>query len=61
MSRGDPQVVAAYHRATARHMLGYLFVAVVPPAVLFAVLWLVAGLTRRATPPTDGRPPEQGS
>jgi hypothetical protein len=61
MSRGDPQVVAAYDRATARHMLGHLFVAVVPPALLFAVLWLVAGLKRRASPPADGRPPGHGS
>jgi hypothetical protein len=61
MSRGDPQVVAAYDRATMRHMVGYLFVAVGPPALLFLVLWLVVGLRRPASPPMDGRPPGQGS
>lgn len=54
MSRGDPQVVAAYDRAVTRHMLQHLFAGVLPPALLFLLLWAIAGLRRPASARQNG-------
>ena len=58
MSRGDPQVVAAYDRAVTRHMLRYLFAGVLPPALLFLLLWAIVRLRRPASTQQNGSGPD---
>jgi hypothetical protein len=49
MSRGDPQVTAAFERAVARHNTRFLAIGAAPPILLLIALWAVSRSRRPAS------------